>query len=75
MCTCYPGIRFASSRLRLLRNIKEAKPTRVRPTQRVVKPIGVAVVALAEAGGLDQRIGRGEAPQRGVIHPAIQRLA
>ena len=34
----------------ILRNIKEAKPTRIRLTQRIVKPIGVATVALAEAG-------------------------
>ena len=40
----------------------EIKPARIRPTQRIVKPIGVAVVALAEAGGLDHGIGSGEAP-------------
>ncbi len=30
--------------------------------QRIVKSVGVAVITLAEAEGLDQGIGRGEAP-------------
>ena len=55
----------------ILRNIKEAKPTRIRPTERIVKSVAIAVVALAEAWSLDKGIGCGEPPQGRVIHPPI----
>ena len=46
-------------------------PARINILQGVVQAVGVAVVRLAVAGGLNDRVGAEEAAQPGIIHPAV----
>jgi hypothetical protein len=46
-------------------------PTRIRKHQRVIQTIGIAVVVLGVAGGLDIRVGAEETLKVGVVQTTI----
>jgi hypothetical protein len=48
-----------------------AKPTGIRQIERIVHHIGIAVIALQVALGLDEGVGAHEAPYQWVIHPSV----